>query len=258
MDGDRMERGLATLTPQQSKRLLAEAVAAHPNVKRALISATIIIGVGTTNAQVAMRLTGKRIEELKFCAGIVRGGELDVIPREERLPPLILRKGKEVQEDPLEVLRDFGPDDVMIKGANAVDPQGIAGVLLGSREGGTIGRSLGIIQARGSLLIVPVGLEKLIPSVSHAVKTLGQDRIALSTGMKVGMMPVIGAQVITEIEALERLSGVKATLVAAGGWGDSQGAVTISFSGSDAQVARAFHWINFIKGRRKERPSSFS
>jgi hypothetical protein len=199
MDGDRKELGLATLTPQQSKKLLSEAVAVHPKVKRALISATIIVGVGTTNAQVAMRLTGKRIDEMKFCAGIVRDGELDVIPREERLPPLILRKGKEVQEDPLQVLQDFGPDDVMIKGANAVDPQGIAGVLLGSREGGTIGRSLGIIQARGSTLIMPVGLEKLILSVPQAMKTLGQDRITASTGMKVGMMPVIGAQVITEI-----------------------------------------------------------
>lgn len=254
MNEDHDALGLITLTPPQAKQLLAEAVAVHPAVQRALQDGTIIIGVGTTNALVAARLTGRAIDERTFCAGIVINGELDVIPREKRLPPIILRQGREVKADPAQILKDFGPRDVMIKGANAVDTAGVAGVLLGSREGGTIGRSLGIIMARGSKLIIPVGLEKLIPSVPDAVKMLGQDRITAATGMKVGMMPVWGADVITEIEALSLLAGASATPVAAGGWGESQGSVTLALKGSVHQVNHALQWVQFVKGRLTERP----
>jgi len=144
--------GLITLTPPQSKKLIAEAVAVHPAVKKALTEGTIIIGHGTTNAAVAARLSGGRIDEVKFSAGIIRGGELDVTPKKGRLPAVILRKGQVIKADPADVLSEFGRNDVMIKGGNAVDPDGVVGVLMCSREGGTIGRSLGIVKARGAEL----------------------------------------------------------------------------------------------------------
>ena len=254
MNGERNTLGLMTVTPPQSKRLIAEAVAVHPAVRRALEEGTIIIGLGTTNAYVAARLTGQEIDEVKYSAGIIRNGELDVTPKEERLPAIILRKGKPLKADPMDVVAEFSREDVMIKGGNAVDPDGVVGVLMRSREGGTIGRSMGIIKARGAKLLMPVGLEKLIPSVPEASNYMGQDRISAATGEKVGLMPVVGAIVITELQALQLLAGVKAVMVASGGWGDSQGAVTLSVSGKPPQVEMAIQWAQYIKGRRTGRP----
>ena len=254
MDLDRKTLGLLTLTPPQSKRLIAEAVAIHPAVRRALEEGTVIIGHGTTNSYIAAKLLGRDVDELKYSAGIIRNGELDVMPKEQRLPAIILRRGKELQADVDAVLLEFGHEDVLIKGGNAVDPDGVVGVLMSSREGGTIGRSLGIIKARGAYLLMPVGLEKLIPSVPEAARYLGQDRIGVSTGEKAGLMPVVGAEVISELQAMRLLAGVKATMVASGGWGDSQGAVTLSVTGQPPQVERAIQWAQYVKGRRSGRP----
>jgi len=254
MEMDRKTLGLLTLTPPQSKKLIAEAVAIHPAVRRALEAGTIIIGLGTTNAHVAARLLGREVDELHYAAGIIRNGELDVIPGEQRLAAVILRRGKEIPAEIDSVLTEFGHEDVLIKGGNAVDPDGVVGVLMSSREGGTIGRCLGIIKARGAHLLMPVGLEKLIPSVTEAARYLGQDRIGVATGEKAGLMPVVGAEVISELQALWLLAGVKAIMVASGGWGDSQGAVTLSVSGQPPQVERAIQWAQYVKGRRSGRP----
>lgn len=254
MDMDRKTLGLLTLTPPQSKKLIAEAVAIHPAVRRAMEEGTIIIGHGTTNAHIAARLLGRDVDELKYAAGIIRNGELDVMPPELRLPAIILRRGKEIQADIDSVLKEFSHEDVLIKGGNAVDSDGVVGVLMSSREGGTIGRSLGIVKARGAYLLMPVGLEKLIPSVPEAARYLGQDRIGIATGEKAGLMPVVGAEVISELQALRLLAGVKATMVASGGWGDSQGAVTLSVSGQPPLVERAVQWAQYVKGRRSGRP----
>ncbi|MFH1862673.1 MAG: hypothetical protein ABH878_07660 [bacterium] len=254
MSNDRKTLGLLTLTPTQSKKLIAEAVAIHPKVRRALEDGVIVIGHGTTNAHIASRLLGREIDEVRFAAGIVRQGELDVTPREQRLPAVILRRGQEIQAEVDEVVKDFGREDMLIKGGNAVDPDGVVGVLMAARDGGTMGRLLGIIKARGSTLLMPIGLEKLIPSVPEASRYLGQDRISAATGEKVGLMPVIGAIVITELQAFQILTGVKAVNVASGGWGDSQGAVTLAVSGQQPQVERAIQWAQYVKGRRTGRP----
>lgn len=254
MNGEHKSLGLLTLTPPQSKKLIAEAVAIHPEVHRALEEGTIIIGLGTTNSHVAARLAGREIDEVKFSAGIIRNGELDVTPEEERLPAMILRKGKILEADPMDILSEFGCEDVLIKGGNSVDPNGIVGVLMRSPEGGTIGRSLGIIKARGATLMMPIGLEKLIPSVPEASRSMGLDRITNATGEKAGLMPVVGASVITELQALQLLAGVQATLVASGGWGDSQGAVTLSVGGEPPQVEKAIQWVQYVKGHRGGRP----
>jgi len=254
MELDKKSLGLLTLTPPQSKKLIAEAVAIHPAVRRALELGTILIGHGTTNAFIAARLLGREVEELKFAAGIIRHGELDVIPAEQRQNAVILRKGRELAADIGEILAEFSNEDVLIKGGNAVDAQGMVGVLMSSREGGTIGRSLGIIKARGATLLMPVGLEKLVPSVPEAARYLGQDRIGVSTGEKAGLMPIVGAEVITELQALRLLAGVNAVMVAGGGWGESQGAVTLSVTGQQPLVERAVQWAQYVKGRRPSRP----
>jgi hypothetical protein len=66
--------------------------------------------------------------------------------------------------------------------------------------------------------------------------------------MKVGMIPYPGATVVTEIEALEILTGVKSVHVASGGLDDSQGAVTLISEGDEKAVKKAIKIVEAIKG----------
>jgi hypothetical protein len=129
-----------------------------------------------------------------------------------------------------------------------VDPQGNVGVLAGNKFGGTIGTVWPVVMARGAHLIIPVGLEKLVPSVAEAAQKCGQELFKYVLGAKVGLMPVMNGVVVTEIEALAMLTGVTATHVASGGIGGSEGSVIISLEGSDETVKQAFELVKSIKG----------
>jgi hypothetical protein len=55
---------------------------------------------------------------------------------------IVIRRGKLVPPEPTmeEVLKNFGPESVFIKGANAVDPpRGNVGVFTAHPSGGTMG-----------------------------------------------------------------------------------------------------------------------
>jgi hypothetical protein len=142
----------------------------------------------------------------------------------------------------------FGAGDVFIKGANAVDPHGNAAVLTGNNTGGTCGGHMGVLWARGASVVVPVGLEKLVPSVIDASRVGGTDRLKYSTGLKVGVWPIVNATVVTEIQAFQVLCGVKATHVASGGIGGGEGSVVMVLEGKDEAVADAFALVESIKG----------
>ena len=87
-------RALFSLTPTESKRLIAKAVAVLPEVKRALEQSIIVIGRGTTNAFVAEEVTGDKLEpKCDYAAGIIVDGELAAIPAGTRLKPIVLRQG---------------------------------------------------------------------------------------------------------------------------------------------------------------------
>jgi len=241
---------LIVLNPSESRRLLAKATVALPEVRHAFQHGTIIIGRGVTNAYVTEELLGIRIEPKAgqtvgmVCRGITTGNSGP--------PPCshhVIRKGEVVvgADSKVEILT-FGPEDVFIKGANAVDPEGHAGILTSSLVGGTIGMAWPVVTPRGSHLILPVGLEKLIPSVIEAAKHTGVHHFKYSMGLPARLTPVVLGKVLTEIQALAVLAGVKATPVAAGGVGGSEGAVVLSIEGREAAVKRAFELVKSIKG----------
>jgi hypothetical protein len=64
----------------------------------------------------------------------------------------------------------------------------------------------------------------------------------------VALMPVVSAKVVTEIQALEILTGAHAVHVSSGGVGGSEGAVVIALEGSDETVKRAFDLVKSVKG----------
>jgi hypothetical protein len=242
-----MTRGLFTLIPPESKQLIAKGVVALPDVQHALKHGRLVIGLGSTNGYIVQELLGKDVDAEHYVAGWITDGELKVQSREIRPKGTVLIKGEPVEMDAEDAVQDFTRDDVVIKGANALDVSGVAGVLLASPVGGTVGKVLGVLAARGSHLIVAVGLEKLIPSVDRAVEMLGIERIDHAIGKPSGMMPVTFGRVITELDALDILFDVDAAHVASGGVLGSEGAVTIAVEGEPEQVEQVMELIRAIK-----------
>lgn len=161
-------RGIFVFTPSESKRFIAKAVVKLPEVKKALSDGEIVVGHGSTNIYVTEELLGECSKREQFLSGLVVNGSLCVTQAEEKPPMIMIRKGKLILPELTmeDTLRNFGADGVFIKGANAVDPEGNVGVFVAHSSAGTIGYAYGILSARGCHLIVPIGLEKLIPSVS--------------------------------------------------------------------------------------------
>jgi hypothetical protein len=248
-------RAMFVLTPPESKRLIGKAVASMEAVKEAMKSDRILISHGSTNVYVMEELLGReKVAALwkreRYVSGILTRGFLCPSEAKDKPPILVLNRGELEAPAPTmaEMLRDFGGKSVFIKGANAVDPEGNAAVLVANPEGGTIGYSLGMILARGIRLIAPVGLEKMIPSVKQALGVCGQQTFDYCQGLRVGMIPMPGATVVTEIAALKMLFGVEACHVASGGTGGSEGAVALVAEGNADAVREAIRLIESIKG----------
>lgn len=248
--GTNRAAALVVLNPSESRRLIAKATVVLPEVQHAFRHGTIIIARGITNAFVTEELLGIRVEpKAGLTVGMVCGG----ITTGHSGPPAVthhvVRHGKVVDgADSTKEILTFGPDDVFIKGGNAIDPQGNAGVLTSGLTGGTIGMAWPVVTARGSHLIMPIGLEKLIPSVIDAAKHTGIYHFNWSMGLPARLTPVVLGKVLTEIQALALLAGVEATHVGSGGVGGSEGAVVLSIEGEESRVEKAFELIKSIKG----------
>lgn len=240
---------LVSLTPSESKRLIAKGVAALPEVKRAMERGLIVIGRGTTNAYVAEELSGEKFEsKAAYAAGFIVDGELSAMAVAELVPVVVLRHGRRVDTAPPDALREFGEKDVSIKGASAIDAEGNVAVLAASPESGTIGGILPTVLARRSYLIAPVGLEKMIPSVPEACKATGVFHFKYSTGLPVALVPMPNALVVTEIQAFEVLTRAKAVAVGAGGIAGSEGTIVLSLTGEAGQIEKAMSLVQAIKG----------
>jgi hypothetical protein len=239
-------RAIVVLDPSESKRLIARAVAALPEVEHAKESGRLIIGHGTTNAFVAEEILGETVSKWRYSAGIIAGGKLDVSDHETRLPPFAVKEGKPFEGDWTELLKEFEGGDVFIKGGNAVDVDGNVGVLLGSPVGGTVGQFFGIIAARGAHLVAPIGLEKLVPDVVEAAQHCGTRSTDLCDGLPSGMAILPNPLVVTELEAFEVLFGVSAWHISSGGIAGSEGSVTIAIEGSPEAVRAAFEYTELL------------
>jgi hypothetical protein len=242
-------KALVVLTSSEGKRLIGKGVAVLPEVQKALKSGLIVIIKGTTNSYVAEEILGKKVDKTNFRRGVVLPGFLGGSPSPERqIPDVIIEKGKVTELTLEEAVPKLRGGDVLMKGANALDLFGTTGVYVASDTSGTIGLSIGTLMARGVNLIVPVGLEKLVPTPIHnIVKEVGIDRIDMATGLKIGMMPIMG-RVITEIEAFELLTGVSAMNIGGGGVNGAEGSKTFLLDGDKECVGKAFEIAKGIIG----------
>ena len=248
--GQKQISAMVVLNPAESRRLLAKATVALPEVQNAWNNGMIILVRGITNAFVAEEFFDISVEpKAGQTSGLVCGGITNANPGP---PPstwnvIRQRKAMEGADSNVEIL-NFASGDVFIKGANAIDNEGNAGIYVASVKGGTIGLAWPILTPRGCHLIIPVGLEKMVPSVIEAAKHTGVYHFKYSTGLPIKLVPVPLAKVITEIQAFAVLAGVRAYHTGSGGVGGSEGSVHLSLEGDEERVEKAFELAKSIKG----------
>ncbi len=234
------------LTVAAAKRLIGKALAAHPAVKAASRTATLVIIAGTTNSYVAEEILRKlgqaeSFSKKRFFRGIVlppgRTTETGRLPEESGFPGDVVivngiwQKGKTI----FDVGDGLREGDIILKGANALDlTRKQAAVLIGHPQGGTTITTLQAAVGRRVRLILPVGLEKRVPG--DLMELAARMNAPGSSGFR--LLPVPG-EVFTEIDAIRLLCGAEAEMVAAGGVGGAEGAVWLALSGSEEQMARA-------------------
>jgi len=238
------------LTVSESKRLIARSIPHLPCVQRAREKGIIAVCKGTTNAYVLEELLGHPVEK----TGYVLGATIPAkgAPRAMLLPasiPEVVFKDGQVAEGVTvqEAIKEMGPADVAIKGANALDrAKGVAGVLIGHPEGGTMGTLMGRVHGKKIGLVIPVGLEKQVASdLPTAEATLLASAAGVPTGPSLWVMH---GQIVSEIEALKLLTGVEAMQIAAGGIGGAEGAVWLMVEGTDEQVSKALELVEDVQG----------
>ena len=244
-------KAIITLTPAESRRLIAKAVVSMPEVRTAFEKAYLILAGGTTNAFLAQELLGNSYEPGVCTVGLSTNGLLCVTAPDSRKGfPSVFFEGKPVDKTIPDALADFHKETVIIKGANAVDPHGVIGIITAGFDGGTIPRIIGPATSKGLKWITPVGLEKLVPSVVDCAKAIGgATTIDISMGADAGMYCLSTTTVVTEIEAIKMLFNCKTELVCCGGIGGNEGAVTLAVTGEEENVKAAVEYLEEnIKG----------
>jgi hypothetical protein len=233
------------LTVAESKRLIAKGVAAMAIVKKALAEGMVTVAKGTTNGRVAEEILGKKIDRANYVTGNITPskGAREGTKVSASLPDIVLRKGEMVADlDSVVSVAEMKQGDVFIKGCNAVNyKQKLGGILIGHNRGGTIGGTLGTIIARKIHLVLPVGLEKSVYADMNEISMKVREDDDYVGGAPT-LFPVSG-HIVTEIEALETLVGVKALQVAAGGIAGAEGSVWLIIEGEKAQIEKALEIV---------------
>ena len=232
------------LTVSESKRLLAKGLAATQTVRAALDTGIVVIAPGTTDAYVAEEILGEALDKRSYVTGKTLPHGYDGPGCRKELPDLVLVNGSRSSLSMEEAVAELGPEDVFIKGGNALNYDlDQVGVLIGHPTGGTLGQALGTIMAKRVHLIHPVGLEKSVPGDLREAAALLKERDG--KGPALWVSPGV---CFTEIEALAVLAEVTAVPVGAGGIGGAEGALWLAVCGGKQELARAEEVLAGVRG----------
>ena len=248
-------KATVTLTPEESKRLIAMAIVNLSVVKKAKKEGIIGLARCTSCAYVAEELIGRKFENRgAYCSGFIVAKGTCALQSQYQEKLLVLNRGEEVwldytQGNVSNYIDQMGCDDVIIKSGSVMDSDGNAGCLVAAPDGGEIGAYLPHILAKGINMIVPMTLNKTVAfPLSRIISSLGLSKLneKRSHGLLCGMMPMPGL-VVTEIDAIRELTGAEALPVAVNGIGSGAGTVMLLVEGSSDQVDRAWELTQGIK-----------
>ncbi|MFO7948554.1 MAG: hypothetical protein R6V19_17255 [Armatimonadota bacterium] len=239
-----------TLTVAAGKRLIAKAVAQYGPVKDGMESGTVAVAKGTTNAYVLEELLGEKIDKGAYVLG-------------KNLPPnfedadgifkgsmdeVVFKNGEIIEGVGVkEAAPDMKAGDVVIKGANALDlDNGCAGLLIGAPTGGTLGGLIGPVYGRGLHMIIPVGLEKQVAGSLRTTAQYWNVDPELRRPKNPGLW-IMEGEIITELQAIEILTGAEAMQLAAGGVCGAEGTVWLAVTGTSEQIDAADALIDSVR-----------
>jgi len=256
-------------TPTESKYLISKAIADSEKIRNALKTGIIAMHPCTTGYSLFNTITGRKNKGNVWVTGMIvkkglcieantkvgkvdskAGTGLGKSLADPGLYPhtMVLYKGEEVVGWTIyDLMKKMGPGDVYVKGVNAIDINHHVGVCIGSLAEGTIGKIIKARQEKGFEILCPVGYEKLIPVTIEEASSFVARPKEYAMGQRIGIRPVNGT-VITEVNALYMLAGVKAVPICAGGVHGGEGSICIAVEGTDEQVQKAIEVSESVKG----------
>jgi len=236
------------LTVNEPKRLIAKAIISLPEIKNALEKGKILLKGGTTVSAIAKELVGI---PLRICGRISKRGTVSSQIISVKHPhSILLEKGKikNIDDNIVEVVKNLGRGDIIIISGNALDSQKNVGMMAGSVSGGNPGIAVSGMLSEGAKVIIPIGLEKLIPgTIRDASMIAGRKDVDVSYGMAVGLIPLYG-KVVTEKDAVEILAKLNCTVIGKGGILGAEGSTVMVVEGLDKEVKKILKVIKEVKG----------
>jgi len=248
-------KAVVSLTPEESKRLIAKAIVDLDIVQKAKAEGFIGLARCSSAGYVVEELLDRRLNRQKaYLSGFISDRGLCATQAQDQEKLLVLKQGEEIwldytQGNVANYIDAMGCHDVIIKSGSVIDPDGNAGCLVAAPNGGEIGIYLPHILAKGINLIVPMTLNKTIAfPLGRIVASLGISKLdeKRCQGLLCGMMPLPGL-VVTEIEAIRRLTGAEALPIAVNGIGSGAGSIALVIDGSSEKVDRAWDLIQGIR-----------
>jgi len=235
------------ITTAMGKRLIGKGVAQMGRIQEVLEKGTLVIIAGTTNGYVAEEILTMLGQAEGFSrVGFRRGATVapgSKLPAAEPTADVVIvdgvwQKGKTI----FDIVDDLKAGDIILKGANALDPYGQAAVQIGHHAGGTVHAALAAVFGRRVQLIVPVGVEKRVfeDVVSLAAEVNDID------GSGPRLYPIPG-EAFTELDAIGFLTGATPRMVAAGGIYGAEGSSWVAVVGTDEEEAAAAELIRSVR-----------
>jgi len=221
-----MKKIQITLTVEEGKEIIALGMLNHPIFKNTIDNGKILFKGGTTVSKITEKLLKV---PLRISGRITQRGTVASKATLKEAHSILYhnREWKGVDADIVAEVAKFTDKDLIICSANAIDNYGNAALMAGSVGGGLVGQSLSSWYTEGAKVIIPVGLEKIVPgNLSEIINKTGRRDKSISWGMSVGLMPLYG-EIFTEIEAIKTLADVDCFPIGAGGLGMAQGSITL-------------------------------
>lgn len=243
-----MKKIQVTLTIEESKELIAENILFHPSFKKSLKSGSIVFKGGTTVSRICEKSTGL---PLRICGRITERGTVTSDIETDDPHTLLLKGGvsRNIDGNLLDELSALDSKDLIVCSANAIDVYGNAVLMAGSEGGGSIGQSISRWYTEGVKVLIPVGLEKLVPgNLNESIRFASRKDVDFSNGMSVGLLPLHG-EIFTEVDAFRQLGVVDVKVIGSGGIGNANGSKTFQISGEDVEVDRILRVLKELKNQ---------
>ena len=138
---------------------------------------------------------------------------------------------------------------MVIKGAASDREHKTAGVLIGggpNSSAGTTGKVYPVVVSRKAHLVIPIGLEKQVQG--DVIDIANKMREPVESLNNIPSMFLVTGHILTEIEALELLTGASVFQAAAGGIGGAEGSSRLICRGTREQVEKALAIAESIQG----------